>query len=259
VSRRATPFAFLAALALLVTASPFAAQSRGSASAVILGTVGDSGMRPIGSADVGFAGSAVHVASDSLGRFRVVNLPAGHYTLVVRGIGYRTATEVIDVSDHDTLRLAFTLAPVAREIEGMRVAERSRSPKLQEFEMRRKGGIGTFVTKAEIEAAKPLATYEMLRKSASVSIVPNGLGLIAVSTRGRGCAMPVFLVGLPFRSGAERPNTPPDVTLLPPPDEIAGIEIYSGAASIPVWLFRNSYDAKSGCGAILIWTKDRPN
>jgi len=265
VNRRATRFALLAALALLATASPFAAQSRGGASAVILGTVSDSGLRAIAGADVSFAGSTVHVASDSFGRFRVVNVPAGHYTLVVRGIGYRTATELVDVSDHDTLRLAVTLEPIAREIEGMKVTERTLSPKLQEFEMRRKGGFGTFITRAEIEAARPLATYEMLRKSTSVgivpsvSIVPGGSGLIAVSTRGKSCAMSVFVDGLPFRSGAESPKMPPDVTSLPPPSEIAGIEIYSGAASIPVWLFRNLYDAKSGCGAILIWTKDRPN
>jgi Carboxypeptidase regulatory-like domain len=259
VSRGATRFLLFAALALLATASPFAAQPRGAASAVILGTVGDSGLRPIAGANVGFAGSRVHVASDSLGRFHVVNVPAGHYMLVVRAIGYRTATEVIDVNERDTLRLAFTLEPIARGLEGMKVTERGLSPKLQEFEMRRKGGIGTFVTRAEIEAAKPLATYELLRKSISVSIVPNGRGLMAVSTPGKGCAMPVFLDGLPFRSAAEGPATPPDVTLLPPPSEIAGIEIYSGAASIPVWLFRNLHDAKSGCGAILIWTKDRLN
>jgi hypothetical protein len=46
--------------------------------------------------------------------------------------------------------------------------------------------------------------------------------------------------------------TPFDLTLLPSPHELAGIELYTGPATLPVRY--NSLDAR--CGLILIWTKD---
>ncbi len=46
--------------------------------------------------------------------------------------------------------------------------------------------------------------------------------------------------------------TPTDLTLLPSPREIAGMELYTGPATLPVRY--NGLDAR--CGLLLVWTRD---
>jgi hypothetical protein len=218
-------------------------------SAVILGTVADSSLRPVIGADVSFAGSLLHVATDSLGRFRVTNVPAGHFVLVARGIGYAPATSLVDVTDGDTLRLAFTLDRSAQTLETVVVKERSLSRHLAEFEQRRKAGMGRYFTRDDIEAKNPATIADLIRTTFGVRIQPAraGSGSFAVSSR-RGCPLEVYLDGMPM-SG---PAGPFDLSYLPQPDQIVAVEIYANPTDVaPAWLPRGS---NRTCGDMLVWT-----
>jgi len=57
--------------------------------------------------------------------------------------------------------------------------------------------------------------------------------------------MQVYLDQVPLPS-------PFNLDLLPPPREIAGIEVYAGSATIPPQF----NGMNRGCGVILVWTKD---
>ena len=57
--------------------------------------------------------------------------------------------------------------------------------------------------------------------------------------------MQVYLDQVPLPS-------PFNLELLPPPRDLAGIEVYAGPATIPPQF--NGYNR--GCGVILVWTKD---
>jgi hypothetical protein len=59
------------------------------------------------------------------------------------------------------------------------------------------------------------------------------------------CPMQVYLDQVPLPS-------PFNLDLLPPPKQIAGIEVYAGAATIPPQFS----GMNRGCGVIMVWTKD---
>jgi hypothetical protein len=236
-----------------MTASATLAQAPArKATAVIVGAVSDSTLRPIDGADVSFAGYNLRTSSDPLGRFQVVNVPAGKFVLVVRRIGYNPIAEEIDVADGDTLRLAFTLESTAQQLSTFVITEKKLSPKLAEFEHRRKAGQGTFFNLEEIEKINPLTVGDILRRATSVRIQstpPPGLGEIAVSSREVGtCAMQIIVDGVSLGQV--------DLTYLPRPSAIVAIEVYAGSAQLPVWVSQGQANTNRGCGAILIWTKD---
>ena len=62
----------------------------------------------------------------------------------------------------------------------------------------------------------------------------------------QGCPMQVYIdaVAMP---------TPFSLDLLPPPNNLAGIEMYTGPATTPLQFG----GADRRCGVILVWTKDR--
>jgi hypothetical protein len=215
------------------------------ASGVIIGIVEDSSARPLSGADVSFAGYRLQTATDSLGRFRFVNVPSGRFTMVVRGIGYRPAVNDVHVRDGDTLRLSFSLEQTPKELATVLVTERTLSPKLREFEERRKLGFGQFFTRADIEKINPIGIADILRRAIAVRLSPDA---DAAGSSRYGCLMPIYVDGVALGSNK--------LSDLPSPNEIAGVEVYAGTATTPVWLPKGPLGTHAGCGAILLWTRD---
>ncbi len=237
-ARRTWPFAASLLLAL-GTRAP--AQSR--LSGTLDGFVSDTALRPLASATVSVLGTSVRVTTGSNGRFRIVDLPAGSYFIVVRRIGYAPLSAVIRIVDRDTLRSSFALRGVATALDTVVVSERSAGMRLSEFEGRRRLGFGHFLTEAEIGKRNAVYVGDLIRMIPSVVVSKKGFDQFAVSTRD-GCAFRVFVDGV-------RMPYPTNLADLPRPVEIAGIEVYSGPATIPPM-----YAALSGgCGVILLWTK----
>jgi len=231
-------------------ASIAGAQANDRARGVILGIVADSNLRPVAGADVGFAGYGVHIATDSLGRFRIVNVPPGKFILLARSIGYRPATSLVDIANDDTLRLSFTLEPTAaQQLATVVVTERTLSRKLQDFEERRKLGHGEFFTLADIQKINGLSMADVVRRAKAVRISWDGTtALAARETNKPPCPMAIYVDGIPL--GAER------LDYLPSPNLVAAVEVYAGSATLPVWLPRGPLGTRVGCGAILVWTRD---
>jgi hypothetical protein len=235
-----------AAIVMLTLASASIAQSAsGRASGVIIGIVEDSAARPLSGADVSFAGYGLRTNTDSLGRFRIVNVPDGRFTMIVRGIGFRPAVNEIDVGSNDTLRLTFALERTSQELRTVLVRERTLSPRLQEFEDRRKLGFGKFFARADIEKINPVSVSDVLRRALALRVSRTGE---TVGSSRYGCATPIYVDGVAVGPG--------DLTQAPSPGEIAAIEVYAGPSTVPVWLAKGTLGSNSGCGAILIWTRD---
>lgn len=68
--------------------------------------------------------------------------------------------------------------------------------------------------------------------------------------------MQIYVDGVPLTDAGPHSNSPYDLTQLPSPKDIMGIEVYSGAATVPLWLPTGPEAGKLGCGAILVWTED---
>jgi len=252
----------VAATTMAIGATPcLSAQARAGglplarAFGTIDGIVSDTSLAPLQAAFVAILGTSVRVGTGPNGRFRITKLPVGQYLVIVRRVGYRPASSVIDVTDSDTLRLAYALEKLnSTTLQTVVVTEKAPSMRMMEFEARRKLGIGEFMTEEEIAQRNSVFPTELFRKFLSVNVSPSRTTSMtqyfALSRREGGnpslgaCPMQVYLDQVPL------PN-PFNLDLLPSPKELAGIEVYAGAATIPPQF--NGYDR--GCGVILVWTK----
>lgn len=227
-----------------------AAQSFG----MIDGMVSDTMLIPMHSAEVTVVGTRARVITGDNGRFQFQKVPPGQYLIVVRRIGYAPTSGMIEVSPKDTLRLSYTLARSIVAMDTIRVAERRVSLRMLEFEMRRKQGQGQFMTQEQIEKRNSLQAMDYLRQFSGINVsrITNSAfaGTIALSRREGGalqggCAMQVVLDGIPMPANF-------NLELLPPPKQISGIEVYSGASTVPAQF--SGVDRR--CGLIAFWTRD---
>jgi len=226
---------------------------------VIDGTVTDTLLLPLGAADVSVVGIGARVVTGDNGRFRMLQVPAGQYLLVVRRIGYAPTSGIIDVRPSDTLRLAYTLVRSANLMDTVRVTGRRVTMRMRDFEKRRLEGVGQFVTQEEIERRGSLQTSDFLRYMRGVQVSVNTtqvFGGTQVYSRREGggfdgnqqqqyCPMQVYLDGIVLPAYF-------NLDLLPPPKQVAGIEVYSGAATVPPMF--SGPDRR--CGVVAIWTRD---
>ena len=257
----------LVALSLGVSQAAFAQRSgglptepqRGVPSRVlgtIDGIVSDTGLVPLQGAFITVFGSNLRVGTGPNGRFRINKIPAGQYLLMVKRVGFRPASAVIQVPETDTLRLSYTLEPVPAEaLQAVVVTEKSPSMRMAQFEQRRKLGVGEFMSADEIKQRNSVFATELFRKFKTVNVTADHSGPVAqyyaISAREGGnpqlgaCPMQVYLDQVPLPS-------PFNLDILPPPRDIAGIEVYAGSSTIPLQFS----GFNRGCGIILVWTKD---
>lgn len=209
---------------------------------VIDGIVTDSALVPLGDATVSLLASNVRVVTGPNGRFQVRDLKAGAYIAIVRRIGYEAASLSVQIAVGDTLRPSVTLLRTSTKLDTVAIHGQRSTPAMQEFEDRRKLGFGHFITQAEIDKRNPVALSDILNGIPSVQVAPDGT--IFNVRAGSGCPFQIFVDGVKLPMGS--------IDNIAVPKEVAGIEIYSGAATIPV-----QYKPISGsfCGVILLWTR----
>lgn len=237
-TRRQATIAFLTLMPGLLSGQA----SRG----VIDGVVTDTNLVALGSATVSILGADVNVSTGANGRFRITGLRSGNYILAVHRIGYVPIAVAMPIAGVDTLRPSFELRRVVTALDTMIVTARSTVARLEEFEQRRSRGEGHFITASDIEKRGSVYVADVIRIVPSVGIAEKRAGLqIAYNMRSMGgCPFQLFLDGIPMPSMTNLAN-------LPPPRDLAGIEIYSGAATIPLqYKFGDAF-----CGVILFWTK----
>lgn len=119
------------------------------------------------------------------------------------------------------------------------------------FERRRRIGAGRFITRADILRRKPVRVQDLVAELPGVLISPDG-ELVTYGRRGgpMGCPLSVVWDGIPAPGF--------DLNAISP-DEVQGIEVYSGFMPLeynflvpqPFWFG----GASSSCGALLIWTQ----
>jgi hypothetical protein len=252
---RYSPLAIALSAALAVPSAHAQTAAR-RASGTVDGIVSDTGLAPLQGAFVSILGTKIRVGTGPSGRFRITDVPAGQYLIIVKRVGYHPASSAVDVAASDTVRLSYSLEKLRpEELDAVVITAKSPSIRMAEFEARRKLGIGEFMTTAEIDERNSAFPTELFRKFKSINVSPNHAGPItqyyALSAREGGnpslgaCPMQVYLDQVPLPS-------PFNLDLLPPPKQIAGIEVYAGAATIPPQFS----GMNRGCGVIMVWTKD---
>ena len=146
--------------------------------------------------------------------------------------------------------------------DGEFVGGRRVSSRLDGFETRRLNREASrSIGRDEIERRGAVNAWPLLMDVPSVRVLPSGSGMYAISGRGKlptlldpgaPCPMQVAVYGTLL---VPRDEHGVNLNDLPPPSQIHGIEVFAGAARIPLQ-FGGSGNNK-WCGLILIWTRDR--
>ena len=240
-------FVSCAVSGVLLAGSPLAAQS------VLTGTVReDSTGRLLGGVDVTVAGSDKRAITDPSGRYVLTMLPAGRRMVLFRSIGYRPVQEWVLLGSIDTVWVNPMMIPGSVRLDPIVVTATPSAPRgigLEAFEERRKLGLGVFYDSLELRRFDHYEVADFLKR------VPGMIRRAAPD--GAPCPMAIYLDGIWMGGGGAPTGAPakaqPKLRDLVEMEQIAAIEVYRGAAEVPV-----EYGGTNGaCGVVLLWTRRR--
>jgi hypothetical protein len=237
--------------------SPLAAQQSPDAGAVT-GLVTGQDADPVPSANVRLAGSRLETTTGSDGRYTFLAVPAGPAVLEISLLGYHTATILVQIVPGGSITVDVDLAvdPVRLDALDGRAPQR-RSPELSGFYERRGRGRGHFFTDDEIRGMQSRLVTDVLRRVPGVRVEPlagpMGTSYVVRMQRAsgvagaRGCPVQYYVNGVHFSVAQEI-----GINSYIRPDEIAGMEIYSGSSQLPPQFHASARNSR--CGVIVIWT-----
>jgi TonB family protein len=209
--------------------------------------VQDSAGAAVAGAQVSMLGLFGRGTTGTDGAFHLVSLPLGERTLLVRRLGFRPESVAVTITPGGTAEVTVKLHVVPQQVAAVVVdADRSGfSGRMRSFNERRARGIGRFFTADDIDRRRPQVVSDLLRTLPGVRITSNGPQSV-VTFRGQTCTPLIWLDGMPASAGYLDPD-------LFEPSSLAGIEIYTGPASVPaelMWI-----NGAGRCGVIALWTR----
>lgn len=213
------------------------------------GTVVDEAGQPLPDLPVEVVSALTETRTDSAGQFVVRNLKPQRHIVRVRRVGYQPTYAFADLNDASGARLRIVLRQYAGQNLGLVVVRADRVPaRLAGFASRaaKSSGWGRIITEAEIRQRTPIFTSDLLQGLAGVRVVRSGFGSGTILGRGN-CRMALFINGFQVQaisgSGLDE---------LVSPEDLAGIEVYTGIGGIPSELITSR---SNGCGTVALWTK----
>lgn len=247
----------LLCLSLAGTLSAFAAAGLSSREAVaqesplvMVAVVAADTRAPLVGAQVTVRGTRTGSATDQRGMARLEGVNPGNRSIEVRALGYLTNVASISIAaGPNDLLLEMVPSPV--RIEGIEVDATFESPlELAGFYKRQESSLGSFFTREDIARLRPATLTDIFRRIPGISVRPSGIGSnfgdTETSSRGqttiRECQPQVFV---------DRALTSPFNLDHIRPDAIEGMEVYRGAATVPMEYNRGD----AACGLVLIWTR----
>jgi hypothetical protein len=237
------PFVFLIGLTLVgVPGRSLTAQQLGTITGTIrTGTEGK--LSSIEGARISLIGTSLVARTNPSGEFSFHGLVPGAYTVQASAIGYQTMTASVVVKAMEMVRVAFEPEASAAVLPDVEVTQPVRGS--ADFLRRRASGRGRYFTRTEIERRDPKAISDLIRMIPGLRLECRGIVCRVHSARGgRNCPLTYFMDGIPVHSSA---------VWTTPPQDLEGMEIYSGPSETPPELER-----RGACGAIALWTRLPP-
>ncbi len=222
---------------------------RDSLPATLIGRVTDSAGAGLAGAEITLARSDhVHAVTGDSGDFRISGIAPGTSVFNVRRIGFEAATFTAVLHSGKTHRAKFTLTAAAQPLPTVAVNDTAIPTHwLDQFDRRRSGARGTFITRADIVHKGARTGSDAVRGIPGVRITPSRFGTNTVlMNRGAGarpCYPTMYVHGIPYSGVID------DFVA----EDIEALEVYVGISEIPPELDKNG---KGLCGAIVVWTRD---
>ena len=268
------------AVALLALLPVRDARAQGEIAGKVM--VADSGRQPLPDVEASIAKLRLTTLSDSSGRFRFRNIPAGAHVVVLRAIGFKAESSTVTIDYDEVVSWDAVLTRAVGTTLPERVVTAPAAAavipaKLAEFTERRKLGVGHFIDRNQLAKAEGgmRQTGDVISQvpgvrirrgqnkvwvasarttSASCAFCPATAGGLNPADFAAGarpaCYMDVYVDGAMVFDARHPENGLFDVNTVSP-EHIAGIEVYSSAAQIPAKYNRTG----SNCGVVLIWTR----
>lgn len=207
----------------------------------------EAGHKPINGAHVSITNGPQTQTNDR-GEWTLTDAPTGTRMLEVRSLGFYPDVRRVDVVAGaepltvslstlrhvlDTVRISASRLGFNRDSEG--------------FQKRRRSGMGRYMSAEDIARRSPIYTSDLFRMVPGMRLLEDGPYGRRVLMRGSFdyCEPALFL-----NDHEVTVMTMSDLDGFINPDEIKGIEIYTGATAPPQF-----QPGMSGCGSIVIWTK----
>jgi hypothetical protein len=231
----------------LCALAPGIGTAQGVAGGVVSGVVKDETGAPIPNVEVTAVRTATTVRTDTTGQF-ILCVPAGSADVSFRRLAFEPVVLMLNVVANDTSEVDVTLTVVAQKLTGVIVlADPVRRRILEAFEVRRRQGIGHFITRAQIEHRRPMLLSDMVRMIPGANLIPGENGRLALrfSRAGRGACPPQFYIDGIMTTGFNIDDMPPG--------DVEGVELYAGATGLPPEY--NKMRSTSICGTVIIWTR----
>lgn len=234
---------------LMVLAADRAGLEAQEAAVLEITVLAAAGAQRLEGAHVAVRGTGLSGITDREGKVRIAGLPAGTRQLEVQLLGHTSVTRAIDLSAGVASEITVELTPAPIELAGVNATAPRSNLALRGFYDRKRSGNGTFLTSEDIDRMRPRYLSDVLRRVGGVQLGGSPNGSPRAQIRGQqtisgACPIQYFVDGV-MAYGYNIDDTRPD--------DVDGIEIYRGAASVPA-------DYKRGtatCGVILLWTRVR--
>jgi TonB-dependent receptor-like protein len=173
---------------------------------------------------------------------------AGNYRLRAERPGYPTViTPAMALRTGDDVAVVLRAAPQV-ELKPVTVTANNRRPPGRAggfYDRMQRYKTGTFITRDQIDKARPFFVTDLLRTVPGVIVEPNPRGFGSQVRSLTGCRPNVFLDGLPFPLAGE------SIDDIVSPMQLEGLEVYPTAAEVPFDL----HPVDPTCGAIALWTR----
>jgi hypothetical protein len=207
---------------------------------------------PVANARVGLMGNSAATVTRANGEFVLDSLPSGTQALVVRQLGYRPTEVPVELSARAPSRVTVRLGDFVPELSPVEVVSR-RDEGLQKvgYVDRKRSTGGYFLTPEQIEKRQALQFTDLMRSIPGLQVSSQGNQAMLTSTRssttGSGGCVTVFVDGAMWQQ-----LSPGDLDSFVRPNEVAAVEVYSGAQIPPQFT-----TIGQSCTAVVVWTKTR--
>ena len=183
--------------------------------------------------------------TDDAGKALIEGLPAGKVEIEVRAIGFLTRKDYLNIGAGSVRDQRFGMTFTGEQLPD--VVVNARRDKLmgryQDFHRRQLAGNGVFIGWEEIRQKNFTRLGDALRGVRGVRVQCRTHDCTIAMARSTSCAPTIWMDGTESSYfGANMPI-----------GDVYGIEVYRGSGETPA-----EFAGTSGCGAIVLWSKNRP-